>query len=199
MNSAHSIFYAFSSISVKNSTNVRIWIFERRYRYWYRRKNVDIGWQRPSDLNIIPDINVFFVDIEEKRRYWLRYRVAKTLGFEYHTRYRRFFTSISKKNVDIDVFVSTISNKNFYIGLIISISGTISCIIYRFEFWQDRVLSCTILPEMLQTMIWMIIAQWMKMSASISRINNLYISQLQLECWDQWHSSCQICLTFWKA
>ncbi len=54
--------------------------------------------------------------------------------------------------------------------------------IYRFEFLQDRVLSCAILPEMLQTMIWMMIAQWMKMSASITRINNLNISQFQLEC-----------------
>ncbi len=76
----------------------------------------------------------------------------------------------------------TISNENFDIGLMISISGTISCIICRFEFWQDRVLSCAILPEMLPTMICKMIAQWMKMSASITRINNLYISQFQLEC-----------------
>ncbi len=80
-----------------------------------------------------------------------------------------------------------------------SISGTISYTIYRFEFWQDRVLSCAILPEMLPTMIWMMIAQWMRMSTSITRINNLYISQLQLECWDQWRSSFRICLTFWNA
>ncbi len=53
--------------------------------------------------------------------------VAKSVVLDHRTRYRRFLTSISKKNVDIDVFVMTISNENFDIGLIISISGTISC------------------------------------------------------------------------
>jgi hypothetical protein len=91
-----------------------------------------------------------------------------------------FDDNIEKKNVDIDVFVMTISNVNVDIGITMLISGMISYLILRFEFWQDRVLSCAILPEMLQTMSWMMITQWIKMSASFTRINYLNISQHQL-------------------
>ncbi len=52
-----------------------------------------------------------------------------------------FFYVDIEKNVDIDVFVMTISNENVDIGTTMAISGTISYIIYRFEFWRDRVLS----------------------------------------------------------
>ncbi len=158
---------AFSSISVRYRTNVGIWIFERQYRYQNQRKNVYIGsisgGQEGRFESAYPISTFFYVDIDARRRYWLRYRVARRVVLDRRTRYRRCFTSISKKNVDIWFLVMTISNKNVDIGTKTSISYPVSCMIYWFEFWRDRVLSCAFLPAMLPTMIWMMIAQWMRM------------------------------------
>ncbi len=69
------------------------------------------------------------------------------------------------------------------------------------DLWQDRLLSCTLLPIMPLTMIWMMITQQMRMYSEslVKQIKSLYHSLLWLECSDQWSISCQICLTWWKA
>ncbi len=176
MKSVHLISYAFSLISVRNRTDVSTWIFEHQYWYQYWRKNVDIRWQGRSFWIIIPDINVIlrryrrktsiltFISAGKDGGFGLSYPISETLFYvdiETKRRYRRFCDDYIERNVDI--------------GTIMSISGTISCIIYRFEFWQDRVLSCAILIEMLPTMIWMMIAHWMRISASITRIFNFFL------------------------
>ncbi len=112
----------------------------------------DIGWQGGSFWIMSYPISTFFDVDIEEKR-----------------RYRPFLTLISKKNVDNNVKKGRYRVRRYQ----------------RFcdnDIERKRRYRDNRLPKMLQTMIWMMIAQWMKMSASITRINNLYISQLQLEC-----------------
>ncbi len=78
---------------------------------------------------------------------WQRFNIGSDI---------EIFFSMSNKIIQYWSSIMTISNK-------ISISGTISGVIYCFDFWcfwQDRILSCVLLSAKPPTMIWMMIAQW---------------------------------------
>ncbi len=153
-------------------------------------KIVNIWRQRLSSLKIRPNIKGNLIRYRENPS-----MLGTILSCNIGPMYRRCFLGYRKKP-SISQFSWLYWKKPRYQGRYRVQYGTQYC----FDFWclwQDRLMSCALLPIMPLTMGWMMVVQWMKMNVLTTQIKNLYHSLLQLECWDQWCSACWICLTLW--